>query len=192
MSCDECCNWKCEELTYHELLDAWNASISTPITPGYLRRYIKEGEIKGESIETIKIGYKYCSTGMLKRFYLREHKGDMKAALPMAKCPSFNRERNPSSPNNFRHILATETHGISEYKGVKFTTGLYENNTYMRIPLYGTVKPKIQQKNAECSICGQRSRRSISVKVEKSFCCNQHYLEWWAKRFREELENLKV
>jgi hypothetical protein len=43
---------------------------------------------------------------------------------------------------------------------------------------------------AVCSTCGQEVKKAISIRIEKSFCCNRHYLEWWAKRYLEECQEL--
>ncbi len=83
-------------------------------------------------------------------------------------------------------ICATQTHGTSEVMGIRFTQGLYENHTYTRVPLHGSVRPTVVTGDSRCSTCGKESRRSIRVLIEKTFCSNEHYLEWWAKRYRDE------
>ncbi len=190
LDCQKCSNWRCEELTYEELLREWERAIGGTITPGHLSRYKKQATLRGVSVEEIQIGYKYCAASMLKRFYLRKGGSDQRATVPIKDCPQYTIGAVVETTSRLWQICTVETHGLSEAKGITFTAGLYENNTYMRIPLYGSVRPQIERVDTECSLCGQRVKRSITVKLEKTFCCNKHYLEWWMKRYKEECGRL--
>jgi len=193
MICENCSNWKCEKLTFKELKLHWHESIGGLITPGHLKRYRKEAEIQNIPLENVRIGYKYCSAGILNRFYLMKRDSDCTPSKKMDSCPSFSSENggllvNMQSP--LWQICTCETHGISEVKGISFAPGLYEDHTYTRIPFYDDVRPRIESRNIGCSVCGNKGKRSIVIRFEKSFCCNKHYLEWWAKRHREEFRRL--
>ncbi len=192
MDCQDCSNWKCEVLTYNELVNRWENSIGGTITPGNLRRYIKVAEKQGVELENVKIGYKYCSKGVITRFYLMRNEKDHKEMQQIAECSLFSGANNGmEATSQLLRICAVEAHGISVASGITFAPGLYENNMYTRVPLYGSVRPTVERGGAEeCSVCGNRAKRSLSVRLEKSFCCNKHYLEWWAKRYREEYGRL--
>ena len=171
----------------------WEDAIGGSITPGFLKRYRKEADILEISFKDVRIGFKYCSEGILTRFYLRKGESDCKAARTLDDCKKFSTvskklEFTRISP--IWKICTEETHGPSVVSGITFVPGLYEDHTYMRVPLYGSVRPKIVRSDAECSVCGKKAKRSLSIRIEKSFCCNKHYLEWWAKRYREEYHNL--
>lgn len=64
-------------------------------------------------------------------------------------------------------ICATEPHGPYKVKGIRFSEGLYENNTYTRVPMYGLVRPVIETGEAVCSTL---ARNSVGP-IEKAFCC---------------------
>ena len=160
------------------------------MTPGISRRYEKEATRKGQDVSEARIGFKYCSAGILTRFYIRRGAEDHKSMKKDTSCPKFS-EREYSEPTTSMWALcATESHGLSEVNGIRFTPGLFENNTYMRIPFYDAVRPLVERGDAVCSTCGQEVRKAISIRIEKSFCCNRHYLEWWAKRCQEECQKL--
>lgn len=189
--CERCRNWKSEALTYNELLVKWEESIGGIVTPGVILRYERITEAEGEVLDDVRIGFKYCSEGMLSRFYVRKGDNDRRPVREMRNCRKFSDAgQDFSNSSSIWHICTEETHGPSEHKGIRFVPGLYENHTYIRIPMYGPVRPRVVRTDAECSKCGKRSKRSLVVRVEKSFCCNKHYLEWWAKRYREEYERL--
>jgi hypothetical protein len=193
MDCGDCNNWKCEELAFNELLVRWEESIGEEITPGFIQRYERVAEIQCVALEDVRIGFKYCSEGILTRFYLRKGDSDNKPVKAVENCSKFSKADKGMefiSGSPIWSICTKETHGLSEVSGITFVPGLYEDNTYMRIPLYGSVRPKIVRGDAECSVCGKRAKRSLSIRVEKSFCCNKHYLQWWGKRYREEYHNL--
>ena len=189
MVCEKCANWKCGELTYVELIDKWTESIGGEITPGHLKRYKKEADRKRIEIDEVTIRYKYCSKGILSRFYLMRGEKDNKAMKRMAGCSQFSEDNGgPEVTQSILRICTVDSHGPSQVKGVKFIPGLYENQ-YMRMPLYGATKPTIEREG-ECSACGKVASRTIVLRLEKTFCCNKHYLEWWAKRYREEYKRL--
>ncbi len=71
-------------LTYEELVDRWENSIGGRITPGHLKRYEKKAEGLGVELESVRIGYKYCSKGVITRFYLMRNEKDHKAMKQMA------------------------------------------------------------------------------------------------------------
>ncbi len=195
MDCGDCNNWKCEELTFNELLVRLEESLDGEISLGFMQRYERVAEIQCVALEDVRIGFKYCSEGMLTRFYLRKGKNDCKAARTLEDCQKFSTvskklEFTRISP--IWKICTEETHGPSVVSGITFVPGLYEDHTYMRVPLYGSVMPKIVRGDAECSVCGKRAKRSLSILGEKSFCCNKHYLQWWANRYREEYHNLAL
>ena len=89
MVCENCTNWKCEELTYHELIERWRDSIGGGLTPGHLKRYEKEARKQGVELEDVRIGYKFCAKGMFTRFYLRRSEKDNKAMKRMTDCSLF-------------------------------------------------------------------------------------------------------
>ena len=183
MVCRKCSHWKCEELTLEEAREIWSRSIGGMMTPGIIRRYEKRGT-------EARIGYKYCSEGILTRFYIRRGLEDRRPMKDMEGCPKFSESNNPEPSAALWAICATESHGPSVAKGLRFTPGLYENSTYMRIPLYDSVKPTVETGDAVCSTCGKEVKKSIRILIERSFCCNKHYLEWWAKRYTEECQRL--
>jgi hypothetical protein len=186
--CEKCSNWKCEELTYDEVVECWEKSIGGIVTPGILWRYKREAAKQGKKLSQIRIGFKYCAVGILTRFYVRRGESDCMPVRKGEGCPKYSHGNlKMKQASSLWQICATESHGQSEVNGIHFTPGLYENDTYMRIPMCGSVKPVLETGGSECSACGKKSRRSIRVRVEKkSFCCNRHYLEWWAKRYRQE------
>jgi hypothetical protein len=189
MVCENCANWKCGELTYYELIERWRDSIGGEITPGHLKRYEKEAKRQGVEREDVRIGYKYCSKGMFTRFYLRRSEKDNKAMKRMTDCSLFSEDNGGLEvTSEITRICTVDSHGLSRVKGVNFTPGLYEDK-YMRVPLYGSTRPTVEREG-ECSTCGKVASRTIVLRLEKSFCCNRHYLEWWAKRYREEYEML--
>ncbi|MGD9576769.1 MAG: hypothetical protein AB7Y74_00805 [Syntrophorhabdus sp.] len=190
MVCQNCANWKCGELRYSELIDKWKDSIGGEITPGHLKRYEKEAKKQGVDLEDVTIGYKYCSKGILARFYLRKSEKDNKTMKRMANCSLFSEgnEGLQITPAIMR-ICTVDSHGPSKVKGINFTPGLYEGQ-YMRVPLYGAASPTVERDGA-CSACGKVASRTIVLRLEKTFCCNKHYLKWWAKRYREEYKRLK-
>jgi hypothetical protein len=75
-----------------------------------------------------------------------------------------------------------ECHGPSEVRDIRFTHGLFEDNTYMRIH---SVMPTVEKGESVCCVCAKESNSSSRIEKEKSFCCNRHYLEWWARRYLE-------
>ena len=191
MGCENCANWKCEELTYHELIERWRNSIGGELTPGHLRKYGKEAKKQGVELENVKIGFKYCSKGIFTRFYLRKSEKDNKAMKQMTDCSLFSEDNGGLEvTSEITRICTVDSHGLSRVKGVNFVPGLYEDK-YMRVPLYGSTRPTIEQGGSECSVCGKASQRAIRIRIERSFCCNKHYLEWWARRYREEYKRLK-
>ena len=50
MDCQDCGNWKCEDLTYNELLVRWEESIGGEITPGFMQRYERAAERQGVAL----------------------------------------------------------------------------------------------------------------------------------------------
>ena len=188
--CQKCSNWKCEELKYEEAVERWADSIGGIVTPGILKRYKKEAARQDEDISQIRIGFKYCAKGILTRFYIRRGENECRPVRTGEGCPKFTKG-NPKMEQTVWQICATESHGPSEVNGIRFCPGLYENHTYMRIPSYGSVRPTVETGGSECSSCGKVARRSIRVRVEKTFCCNKHYLEWWAEHYREEFRRLE-
>ena len=190
LDCGKCSNWKCEELTLEEFKNLWFESIGGEVTPGISKRYEKEATRQGQDVSEVRIGFKYCSAGILTRFYIRRGPEDRKPMKKGIECPKF-KEREYSEPTSRMWALcATESHGLSAVNGILFTPGLYENNTYMRIPFYDAVRPIVERREAVCSTCGQEVKKAITIRIEKSFCCNRHYLEWWAKRYLEECQKL--
>lgn len=188
MDCRDCSNWKSEALSYEELVRKWEGAIGGSITPGFMKRYRREAEVQGVALEDVRIGFKYCSEGILTRFYLRKGKDDRKATRVMRNCRKFSKignvhEVTRASP--LWKICTEETHGPSEVNGTSFVPGLYEDHTYMRVPLHGSVRPRIVRGDAQCSVCGRRAKRSLSIRAEMSFCCNKHYLQWWTERHKE-------
>ena len=193
MICGNCSNWKCEKLSFNLLLNVWHNSIGGQISPGYLQRYQKEARIQEIPFEEVKIGFKYCSAGIFTRFYLMKRESDCKPNKVIEECSSFSAENDGLEVKTLSplwQICTCETHGVTEVQGVTFAPGLYENQTYTRIPFYEDIRPIIEQGEKECSACGKRADRSIVVRLEKTFCCNKHYLEWWAKHHRKEFRRL--
>lgn len=190
MVCEKCANWKCEELTLEEFKHLWSESIGGEMTPGISRKYEKESAKQGFNINEVRIGFKYCSAGILTRFYIRRGTADHKPMSTGTSCPKFSESSYSEPTASMWAICATESHGPSIVNGIRFTPGLYENNTYMRIPFYDSVSPVVERGDAVCSTCGKEVRKSIRILIERSFCCNKHYLEWWAKRYVEECQRL--
>lgn len=193
MDCQHCTNWKCEELTYQELSTKWLETIGGAISPGILKRYKKLASVIDESLDSVRIGYKYCSEGQLTRFYVKRSQHDFKAGKLVNNCPKYSSEHNnglylnESSPI-WRHCIS-ESHGLTEFGGITFAPGLYEGR-YMRVPLYGPYRPIVANGYHECSVCGKLIHRAITVRLEVTFCSNKHYLEWWGQRYREEYQQL--
>jgi hypothetical protein len=183
LSCRKCSHWKCEELTLNVAKDIWSRCLGGQMTPGIIRRYEKRGT-------EARIGYKYCAEGILTRFYIMKGSEDRRPVKDMEGCPKFSESSYTKPSETLWAICATETHGPSVVKGIRFTPGLYENNTYMRIPLYDSVRPTVEKGDALCSTCGKEMKKSIRILIERSFCCNKHYLEWWAQRYTEECQKL--
>jgi hypothetical protein len=182
-------NWKCNTFSYDELLATWNEVIGTPITPGHLRRYHKAAASSGLSLEEVRIGYKYCAAGKLSRFYLMKGAHDTRPPRAVLSCSQFTADPAGSFAAIWR-ICSEETHGPSEYRGIRFVPGLFEHKTYTRIPLYGSVRPRVERSAERCNTCGGQAKRVLVVELRKVFCCNEHYLAWWAKRYREEYQRL--
>ena len=139
MDCHECANWKYEALTYAELVNQWESFIGGTLTPGFLKKYKKEAERQSIPFEEVRIRYKYCSQGILTRFYLMRHENDYKAKKRVEKCKSFSGSGKDMELNRTSliwRVCTVETHGPSEVKNIKFVPGLNENHTYMRIPMY--------------------------------------------------------
>ena len=157
------------------------------MTPGISKRYEKEN---AKHYHEARIGFKYCSQGMLTRFYIQKGPEDRRPMKDMAGCPKFSESSYTKPSAALWAICATESHGPSAVKGIQFTPGLYENNTYMRIPCYDSVRPTVETGDAVCSTCGTEVKKSIRIIIERSFCCNKHYLEWWVKRYKEECQRL--
>lgn len=185
MVCRKCSHWKCEKLSYDELLQEWHKTIGGTVTPGHLERYKRVALEQGVPLDELRIGYKYCSAGQLSRFYLMKCSSDQRPAKALSAYPRFTQNEEVDA-SKFRRICAVESHSLSEVKGIVFTPGLYENNSYTRVPLFGSTRPQIERTDANCSSCGNRTDRVLVVRIEKTFCCNEHYLEWWAKMYREE------
>jgi hypothetical protein len=161
------------------------------VTPGILPRYKKEAARLGIDLSEVRIGYKYCAAGIITRFYVMKGTSDSKPVRSGEGCPRFSEGNlQVEHKSKLLQICTTETHGPSEVKGIRFTPGLYENDTYTRVPMYGSVRPTVETGEALCSTCGKESRRTIRIKIEKTFCSNEHYLEWWAKRYRDECRRL--
>lgn len=194
MNCQECINWKCEQLTYSEFQERWRETIGGSISPGVLKRYSRKAEGENKPLESIEIGYKYCSKGVLSRFYIMKNCNDFKAVNKISSCPHFSylhssmMELDECSP--IWKICISDSHGLSEVQGVTFVPGLYEDDKYMRIPLYGSTRPIVTKGHHKCSSCGSETNRAITIRLDKTFCCNKHYLEWWGKRYREEYKKL--
>ena len=192
MICEKCANWKCEKLTYSELTDQWSRSIDGEITPGYLKRYRKEAEREGVPFDDLKIGFKFCIAGVLKRFYLMKSDTDCKPSKSVSQCPLFVSETGGGivlDRSPLWRICTYESHGITEVKGVTFTPGLYEG-TYTRIPCDDDYRPEIENHSKPCAVCGESGKRTIVVRFEKVFCSNRHYLEWWAEKHPKEYRRL--
>lgn len=187
--CHDCVNWKCNTFSYDELLATWNEVIGTPITPGHLRRYHKAAASSGLPLEEVRIGYKYCAAGKLSRFYLMKGAHDTRPPRAVLSCSQFTADPAGSFAAIWR-ICSEETHGPSEYRGIRFVPGLFEHKTYTRIPLYGSVRPRVERSAERCNTCGGQAKRVLVVELRKVFCCNEHYLAWWAKRYREEYQRL--
>jgi hypothetical protein len=189
--CQKCSNWKCEVLTYDEVTQCWEDSIGGMVTPGIIQRYKKEAARLGSEVREVRIGFKYCAAGILTRFYVMKGASDCKPVRKGEGCPKFSDGNlQVEYKSKLQQICATETHGPSEVKGIRFTQGLYENNTYTRVPMYGSVRPTVETGDAVCSTCGKESKRSIKIRIEKTFCSNEHYLDWWAKRYGDECRRL--
>lgn len=47
--CGKCSHWKCEKLSYEELLQKWHKTIGGTVTPGHLKRYKRVALEKGVS-----------------------------------------------------------------------------------------------------------------------------------------------
>ena len=121
------------------------------------------------------------------------NEGDCKPNHNLKECPSYSSGNNGLEVKKFSplwQLCINDSHGVSEVGGVNFAPGLYEDKNYMRIPYYEEFKPVIVKGQAECSVCAEETGRSIVIRLEKSFCCNKHYLEWWARRHREEYRRL--
>ncbi len=193
MICENCSNWKCEKLTYDEVLTVWQEHIGDEITPGYKKRYAKMAQLQGTPFEEVSIGFKYCSAGIFNRLYLMKNDRACKPNRFIKECPSFRSENEgleikKCSP--LWKLCIRDSHGVTEENGMSFGPGLYEIKTYMRIPFYEGLKPQIEKGNVSCSVCGEEAQRSIVIRLEKFFCCNKHYLECWARRHREEYRRL--
>ncbi len=195
MDCQKCSNWKCGPITYQEYAQRWNDTIGGIITPGILKRFTKKSITQEEPLDTVTIGYKYCAKGVLSRFYLMRTETDTKASIKLPNCPKYSEDHNSGvevdSVSPIWKVCISETHGISEVKGVRFAPALYEQDNYMRVPLYGSVRPVVHRNDNQCSSCGKVAKRAITVRIEKTFCSNKHYLEWWGKRYREEYKRLE-
>ena len=76
-------------MTYNELLVRWEESIGGEITPGFMQRYERASERQGVALEDVRIGFKFCSEGMLTRFYVRKGESDCKAARTLKDCKKF-------------------------------------------------------------------------------------------------------
>ena len=193
MVCESCSNWKCEDLTYEQVVEAWGVVAGDKITPGVLKRYEKKAEAEEVSLETVKIGYKYCSKGVLTRLYLRKSDTDCKPVKDVKDCRHFSSHQSSIEVNQtdtIWSICVSDYQGLTKVKGISFVSGLYEEGCYMRIPLYGSTKPQVVKQLSTCSTCGKETNKAIHLKVDKTFCCNKHYVEWWAQRYREEFRKL--
>jgi hypothetical protein len=120
MICDRCSHWKCEEVGYEELVHLWESTIGGTITPGHLRRYQRQAGLMKVPLDSVRVGYKFCSAGILERFYLKRHKGDRKHVKDLKRCSKFSPYASPdfSMTRDIHIICSKETHGQSEEKGV--------------------------------------------------------------------------
>lgn len=179
MVCEECCHWKCGKITYAELVERWDRSIGGIITPGHERRFLKESIAKKVPFEEAVLGYKYCSKGILTRFYVQKNEKDTKAMISRSKCSAFQSTEEGSVtikiPSPLWTTCTVESHGPSKVKGIPFTTGLYERGIYFRVPMCGPVRPVVKNKK---------------LTVTLSFDSNEEYLKWWGKLYPRSFEKL--
>jgi len=179
MGCQECRSWKCQSLSYAELVEEWGLAIGGDATPGHKKRFTKEAGNRGIPFDNIRLRYKYCSKGILTRFYIGKSDEDTKDVVPMRNCREFNSEDEGSididMPSPLWTACTIESHGPSKHRGIPFTTGLYEKGIYFRVPMCGSVRPMIRNKK---------------LTVTLSFDSNEKYLRWWGKLYPQSFQRL--
>ncbi len=182
MGCGECSCWKISDFSYPELCKKWSELVGGLITPGYRKRFEKEGARLGVPVDEVVLSFKYCLKGKLSRFYIVKYPGDTKPAKKVTDCPGFTTSSigvlEIDIPSPLWSMCMKECHGSSMEKGQLFYPGLLEQQCYSRIPAHGTVKPQLILEGL-CDICGKEFSNGIMIKEVTRFCCNRHYLQWW-------------
>lgn len=138
MPCESCSCWKISEFTYQELCEKWSALIGGPITPGYRKRFEREGERLGIPTERVVLPFKYCLKGKLNRFYVVKHANDTRPSRKMTDCSGLTTAPIGITefpvPSPLWSICTKETHGPTKVYGQQFYPGLTENGTYVLPP----------------------------------------------------------
>ncbi len=181
MQCQKCSNWKCESMSYAELEENWELAIGGIVTPGHRRRFKKETVNRGLAFEDVRLSYKYCSKGILTRFYIMKSDKDTKGTVPIKNCREYRigseADVSVEVPSPLWTACTIESHGPSRVKGISFTPGLYERGIYFRVPMCGEIKPKV-------------SKQKMTVTL--SFDSNEEYLRWWGRLYPEEFRKLNA
>jgi len=140
MECQECIHWKCQSLSYAELVENWGLAIGGEVTPGHKKRFSREVINRGQSFDDVRLRYKYCSKGILTRFYIMKSDKDTKGTVRIKNCQEYRIGTEDDVDLNIPSPLWTactmESHGPSMVRGVPFTTGLYEKGIYFRVPMF--------------------------------------------------------
>jgi len=192
MQCADCSCWTISGFSYIELHEKWNELIGATITPGYKKRFEKEGKRLGIPTDEVTLSFKYCLKGKLNRFYIVKHSRDTRPSKKVTDCPGFTTATIGVAefpiPSPLWAICMEETHGPTKVKGQVFYPGLREH-CYSRVPAHGTIKPLLID-DGTCDICGSEFLRGLMVKEVTQFCCNKHYLQWWKDRHPKLYEKL--
>ena len=193
MQCADCSCWIISEFSYRELQEKWNKLIGGPITPGYRKRFEKEGKRLGIPVDEVNLAFKYCLKGKLNRFYIVKHPNDTRPSKKVVDCSGFTTATIGVTefpiPSPLWSKCMKESHGPTRVQGQIFYPGLREQNGYSRIPAHGTIRPMLIHQGT-CDICGSEFSQGLLVREVTHFCCNKHYLQWWKDRNPEMYEKL--
>ncbi len=193
MSCADCSCWKISDFSYKELHEKWTTLIGGSITPGYRKRFAKEGKHLGIPTEEVVLPFKYCLKGKLSRFYVVKHPSDTKPCRKVTECPGFTTAvlgiTELPIPSPFWSRCTREAHGATKVRRQLFYPGLTELGCYVRIPAQGSIRPVFIH-DRTCDICGNAFSRGIEIREITRFCCNKHYLQWWKDRNPEIYDKL--
>ncbi|MBU0968813.1 MAG: hypothetical protein KKA54_20835 [Proteobacteria bacterium] len=187
MQCKSCVHWVVEGLTYSQLRDRWDEVVSAEITAGHKRRFEKESKRTGVPFDQVVLSYKYCAAGRMNKFYIAKSIDDTKPVRLETNCPFFSTStdsiREFPVPSPLWTYCATEVYRPPVLRGLEFVQGLYERGCF-KVPAHGKIQPQIIAATL-CSVCGKSSDKGIEVREVKQFCCNRHYLQWWAEQHPE-------